>query len=323
MLGELRASHLELYSQELGPGSDIVVGETGLTLDYPVLDTQKRFRIAGVLPASPAARAGIPSGGYIQAIDGTPVAADADLYKLLAGTVGHRVKMTIADKPNGKGKEYALKPVDRTAIMDLVYDDWVNSRRRMVDSLSGGRLAYLHIQAMGDEDLEKFREQLVSIGEPKEGLVIDVRNNPGGYIAVYLLEILFKEPYLMRTFRDFPATTETKMRSKAVEKPMILLTNNYSGSNAEILAEGFRRLKLGKIVGEPTGSAVIGTGEYALIDGQRIRRPSWGAFTLDKEDTELQPRRPDIFVENLPDDFINGRDPQLVRAVTELLQELK
>lgn len=323
MLGELRASHLELYSQEPGPGGDIVVGETGLMLDYAVLDTQKKFRIQRVLPGSPAALAGIAAGGYIQTIDGAPVSADDDLYKLLAGTIGHRVRITIADKPGGKEKEYDLKPVGRTAIMDLVYDDWVNARRHMVDSLSGGRLAYLHIRDMGGESLELFRQQLVAIGEPKQGLVIDVRNNPGGSVAVHLLEILYKEPYLMRTFRDFPPTTETKMRSKAAEKPMILLTNNYSGSNAEIFAEGFRRLKLGKIVGEPTGSSVIGTGAYTLIDGQVIRRPSWGAFTMDKEDTELLPRRPDIFVENLPDDFINGRDPQLVRAVAELMQELK
>jgi tricorn protease len=112
------------------------------------------------------------------------------------------------------------------------------------------------------------------------------------------------------------------MRSKAVEKPMALLINNYSGSNAEIFAEGFRKLGLGKIVGEPTAGGVIGTARFTLIDGTRIRRPSWGAYTTEMEDTDLHPRQPDILVENLPDDFINGRDPQLIRAVQELLQEL-
>jgi C-terminal processing protease CtpA/Prc len=112
------------------------------------------------------------------------------------------------------------------------------------------------------------------------------------------------------------------MRSEALEKPMTLLINNYSASNSEIFAEGFRRLKMGKIIGEPTAGAVIGTSSYTLIDGTRIRRPSWGAFTIDMEDTDLKPRYPDIFVENLPDDFINGRDPQLVRAVEELMKEL-
>jgi tricorn protease len=126
----------------------------------------------------------------------------------------------------------------------------------------------------------------------------------------------------MRTFRGQPPTSENKMRAKAFEKPMALLINNSSGSNAEIFAEGFRRLKLGPIVGTPTSGAVIGTSSYYLIDGTRIRRPSWGAFTADMEDTDLHRRQPDILVENLPDDYINGRDKQLARAIAELLGDL-
>jgi tricorn protease len=103
---------------------------------------------------------------------------------------------------------------------------------------------------------------------------------------------------------------------------MTLLINNYSASNSEIFAEGFRKLGLGKIIGEPTAGAVIGTSSYQLIDGTGMRRPSWGAYSAEMEDTEIYPRRPDIFVENLPDDFMNGKDPQLVRAVDELLKEL-
>jgi tricorn protease len=192
----------------------------------------------------------------------------------------------------------------------------------MVDSLSDGRLAYIHIPAMNRSRLQKFKEELVSIAEGKDGLIIDVRNNGGGNIAVHLLGILVKTPYFLRNFRDFPVTSENKMRSKALEKPMTLLINSYSASNSEIFAEGFRRLELGKIIGERTAGAVIGTSSYTLIDGTRIRRPSWGAFTLDMEDTDLEPRYPDITVEASPDDYINGRDPQLVRAVQELLTEL-
>jgi tricorn protease len=98
--------------------------------------------------------------------------------------------------------------------------------------------------------------------------------------------------------------------------------NDYSASNSEIFAEGFKTLGLGKIIGTQTAGAVIGTSSYYLIDGTRIRRPSTGSFTLDMEDTDIYPRQPDIFVENLPDDYINGRDPQLKRAVEELLKEL-
>lgn len=322
LMGELRASHLNIYSSQPGPDENITTGETGIILDYHELNRSGHYRIGYVIPESPADLAGIKAGQYMIAIDATPLSRDTNIFTLLAGQIDHRLILTIADRPDGKTREVALKPISSETLGGLAYNDWVESRRHIVDSLSGGRLAYIHIPAMSHSRLEKFIEELVSIAEPKDGLVIDVRNNGGGNIAVHLLGILVKTPYFLRNFRDFPVTTENKMRSDALEKPMTLLINNYSASNSEIFAEGFRKLKLGKIIGEPTAGAVIGTGSYTLIDGTRIRRPSWGAFTTEMEDTDLKPRYPDIMVENLPDDFINGRDPQLVRAVQELMKEL-
>jgi len=322
MMGELRASHLNIYSREPGPDANVKTGETGIVLDYKILDREGDYRIDDVIPESPADRAGIEAGQYLLAVDGKRLNADDNIYKLLAGSIDHRLILTIADRPGRKGEEIAVKPISSSELGSLAYRDWVETRRDMVDSLSSGRLAYIHIPAMSSSRLEKFKEELVSIAEPKEGLVIDVRNNGGGNIAVHLLEILVKTPYFLRNFRDFPVTSENKMRSKALEKPMTLLINSYSASNSEIFAEGFRKLELGKIVGEPTAGAVIGTSSYTLIDGTRIRRPSWGAFTIEMEDTDLKRRYPDIMVENLPDDFIEGRDPQLVRAVKELMKEL-
>jgi tricorn protease len=323
LMGELRASHLDVYSREPGPDATVVTGETGITLDFPELDRNGNFRVAQVIPESPAALAGITPGSYITALNRVPLTPRTDFFAPLAGTIGHRLTMTIGDKPGQKGRDVYLKPISNDSLSTLVYRDWVAGRRRMVDSLSQGRLAYIHIPAMSGGQLERFKEQLVSIAESKDGLVIDVRNNSGGSIAVHLLGILERTPYFLRRFRDFPLTSENKMRSKALEKPMTLLINGYSVSNAEIFAEGFRRLKLGKIIGEPTAGGVIGTGSYSLIDGTTIRRPSWGAYTLDMEDTDLAPRHPDIVVENLPDDFINGRDPQLVRAIQELMKQLR
>ncbi len=323
MMGELRASHLYIYSREARADKNITTGYTGISFDQKLLDREGVFRIAEVLPKSPADLAGITAGKYVVAINGQPLAMENNYNSLLAGTIDHRLIVAVADRPGGTGDEYALKPISYSAARSLMYDDWVNTRRAMVDSLSGGRLAYIHIPAMNQPSLEKFKEELVSVAEKKDGLIIDVRNNGGGSIAVHLLGILVKTPYFLRNFRDFPVTSENKMRSKSLEKPMALLINGNSASNSEIFAEGFRRLKLGKIIGEPTAGAVIGTGSYTLIDGTRIRRPSWGAFTIDMKDTDLEPRRPDIKVENLPDDFINGRDPQLVRAVAEMLPELQ
>lgn len=322
MMGELRASHLYIYSKEPAPDKEIVTGETGIDLDYAVLDREGLFRTGNITSNSPADIAGIRTGQFIRHINGTPLSRNVNINELLAGTKGHRLIITVSDKANGESTDIELKPVSRSVRSDLVYLDWVAERRHIVDSLSNGRLAYIHIQNMDRKNLERFQQELVSIAEQKEGLIIDVRDNGGGYVAVHLLGILVKTPYILRNFRGLPATSENKMRSKAYEKPMALLINNYSGSNSEIFCEGFRKLKLGKIIGEPTSGGVIGTSSYTLIDGTRIRRPSWGSYTIEMEDTDLRPRHPDIFVENLPDDFLNGRDPQLARAIEELLKEL-
>jgi len=323
LMGELRASHLDVYSKLPGPDKNVATGRTGISLDYAMLDTDDVFKIDAVLPESPAYMAGIKPGQYIKSIDGQAVSSNINIFRSLAGTEDQRLSLVVSDRPDGQGSEVFLKPVASSHIRDLVYADWVTSRRKAVDSLSGGKLGYLHIRAMSKKCLDIFEQELVSIAEPKDGLVIDVRNNFGGNIAVHLLGILVKTPYLLRDFRGFPTTSENKMRSKAFEKPMTLLINNYSASNSEIFAEGFRELGLGKIVGVRTAGAVIGTSSFSLIDGTGIRRPSWGAYTTEMEDTDVFPRQPDILVENLPDDYINGRDPQLVRAVEELMKELE
>ena len=323
MMGELRASHLDIYSREPGPDANVTTGETGISIDYRQYDRTGNFVIDYVVPESPADLAGIKAGQIIFAVNDQPLTRETNINRLMSGIIDHRLILNVSDRPGKKGEDVVLKPISGDALGSLAYNDWVEGRRHLVDSLSGGRLAYIHIPAMSGSRLEKFKEELVSIAESKDGLVIDVRNNGGGNIAVHLLGILVKTPYFLRNFRDFPVTSENKMRSDALEKPMTLLINNYSASNSEIFAEGFRKLKLGKIVGEPTAGAVIGTGSYTLIDGTRIRRPSWGAYTTEMEDTDLKRRDPDILVENLPDDFINGRDPQLVRAVEELMKELK
>ncbi|MBN2227457.1 MAG: PD40 domain-containing protein [candidate division Zixibacteria bacterium] len=323
LMGELRASHLDVYVNYSRPNARINTGKLGIELNYHELDRRGVYEIVEVYADSPADRAGIKPGQYIKTIDGVTLSRNVNINSLLAGTIDHRLSVGIAEQVNGAPNEVFVKPISWSGALDLWYKDWVRERRRLVDSLSNGRLAYIHVPAMSQDKLQTFIEELVAVAEDKEGLILDVRDNGGGNIAVHLLGMLERVPYVLRNFRGFPVTSENKMRSKALEKPMTLLINEYAASNSEILAEGFRQLGLGKIIGTPTAGGVIGTASYALIDGTNIRRPSWGAYTLDMEDTDLYPRRPDIYVDNTLDDFINGRDPQLVRAVKELLPELQ
>ena len=324
MMGEIESSHIYIYPSSSGVNDQIESPFYGFLLDHDELEQNGNYRIAKVFPNTPAALAepALMPGDYIIAINGQKLTASGNIYKIIAGLIGHKAVFSVAKKPDGKTIDIAVKGATYGEYIQHVYDNWVETRRALVDSLSGGRLAYMHIQRMYPDALQKFKMEIMNEMEGKEGAVIDVRHNGGGNIAVHLLGILIKEPYIYRTFADFPQTSENQYRSKALEKPSILLINNGSGSNSEIFAEGFRKLGLGKIVGTRTAGGVIGTASYNLIDGTRIRRPSWGCYSTDQENLELIPRYPDITVELNLKDEVEGRDPQLERAVKELLQEL-
>ncbi|MFH1279743.1 MAG: S41 family peptidase [Candidatus Eisenbacteria bacterium] len=323
MIGELSASHLDIWDPKARVPRE--TGYLGVELDYP-LTARGVFRVRSVLPEGPATleESKIETGEYILSVDGETLGTDVNFDRLLEGKIGKRVELTVAEDEGGKnGRTVRIKPVSRGEYVGLVEDGWERERRRLVDEWSGGRLAYLWIRGMGGGDLERFRRELVNIAEEKEGAVIDVRYNGGGWISVHLLGILDREPFLLRNFRGEPFTREAKMRSYAYGKPTALLIHNHSYSNAEIFAEGWRKLGLGPIVGTPTAGSVIGTGGWTLIDGTVFRKPSWGAFTLEGENLENNGRKPDYEVHNEYNDWIEGRDPQLKKAVDLLMVDLE
>ena len=193
--------------------------------------------------------------------------------------------------------------------------------RRRVDKLSGGRVGYLHIQAMDQPSLAKFKKELAEFRH-KEGLVIDEPWNGGGNIEQELLAILVQRPYEVWQ----PRGIEPNERPfSGYFGPKVVLQNWRMPSNAEMFPAGFRALGLGKVVGTPTMGAVIGTGSYSLIDGSTIRTPGVGVFLADTARTNMENHavQPDIYVENSPEDNLAGRDRQLEVAVAEVMKDLK
>jgi tricorn protease len=155
----------------------------------------------------------------------------------------------------------------------------------------------------------------------REGLVLDVRFNGGGRIHDELLGLLTRKVHVFETPRGGLKMTQP---FGAFDRQMILLINGFSFSDAEIFPNGFRANGLGKLVGVPTGGGVIGTGDVTLLDGlTRFRVPRTGWQTLDGRNLENWGVPPDIHVELTPADYLAGRDPQLERAVRELLKQLK
>ena len=186
--------------------------------------------------------------------------------------------------------------------------------------MSNGRIGYLHIQAMNQPSLRKFEKEIRENRE-KEALIIDQRWNGGGNIEQELLAILVQREYQIWQ----PRGTEATGRPFAgYFGPKVVLQNWRSASNAEMFPAGFRALGLGKVIGTPTMGAVIGTGSYSLIDGSTVRTPGVGVFLADKNRTNMENYgvKPDILVENTPEDNLAGRDRQLETGVQELMKEI-
>jgi tricorn protease len=206
------------------------------------------------------------------------------------------------------------------AFNQLRYERWVKQRTELTKKLSNGRIGYLHIQAMNGPSLRKFEKDLRE-NRDKEGLVIDQRWNGGGNIDQELLGILVQRQYQVWQ----PRGTEANTRPAAgFFGPKVVLQNWRSASNAEMFPAGFRALGLGKVIGTPTMGAVIGTGSYTLIDGSTIRTPGVGVYLADQKRTNMENYgvRPDVLVENTPEDNLTDRDRQLETAVQELVKQI-
>jgi len=322
MIGELNASHTGAAPPPSGrePGS-VSTGHLGLELSP---DSSGRYRVSHVYEDGPADKdwVRVAAGDYLIAIDGKPVRSGEDYWPLLNHRLNKKVSVTFNNKPSEEGAwRTRIEPTTMANYGQLRYERWVKGRREMVDKLSGGRIGYLHIQAMNAPSLRRFEKELREFRN-KEAMVIDQRWNGGGNIEQELLAILVQRQYQVWQPRGTEPTTRPL---NGFFGPKVVLQNWRSGSNAEMFPAGFRALGLGKVIGTPTAGAVIGTGSYSLIDGSTVRTPATGVYLFDRTQTNLENYgvKPDILVENTPEDNLAGRDRQLETAVQELLKELK
>jgi tricorn protease len=250
------------------------------------------------------------------------VRAGDNYWELLNNRLNRKSEVTFNNKPGEEGAwQTRIETISTNAYSQLRYERWVKERRKKVDELSGGRVGYLHIQAMNPPSLRKFEKEIREFRN-KEALVIDQRWNGGGNIEQELLAILVQRQYQIWQ----PRGTEATGRPFAgFFGPKIVLQNWRSASNAEMFPAGFRALGLGKVIGTPTAGAVIGTGSYSLIDGSTVRTPGVGVFLADPKRTNMENYgvQPDMLVDNLPEDNLAGRDRQLEAAVAELMKQLQ
>lgn len=323
MIGELDASHSGIRAPR-GEASS-TTGRLGLRFDRAEYERGGRLRIADVVPLGPAALSGeISPGDYLLAVDGDAVDARTNLDALLDHRIGRRVELSVASGADGKGRRtVAVRPVDASTAKGLLYREWVESRRAYVAKASGGRLGYVHMFDMSAGSLEQLYLDLDVENRSHEGVVVDVRNNNGGFVNAYALDVLGRRPYLTMTTRGrLPASARTQLGQRSLELPTVLVTNQHSLSDAEDFTEGYRAMGLGKVVGEPTAGWIVYTSNVALIDGSTVRLPSTRITTSDGAPMEMHPRPVDVSVVRPIGESYTTHDSQLDAAIATLLEQI-
>jgi C-terminal processing protease CtpA/Prc len=321
MIGDLNASHLGVS----GPGGGAqVVGQLGLRFDRRTFETRGQLLVSEVVMLGPAAVSGqIQVGNYLRSVAGRPAAAGFDLDEALAHLVDRRVVLTVSASPDGGTREVALKPVDQGTEKALLYRQWVDDNREYVLTASGGRLGYVHMLSMGAAALDQLKVDLDAENHDRDGVIIDLRNNNGGFVNAYALDVFARQPYLKMSLRGLPESpARTVLGQRALESATVLLVNQHSLSDAEDFTEGYRALKLGPIVGEPTAGWIIYTWNRRLVDGSTLRLPRMRVRAADGSDMEMQPRPVDVEAFRPLGEDAAGRDSQLDRAIRVLLTRL-
>jgi Tol biopolymer transport system component len=322
MVGELNASHLGVQGNSGFTATPI--GKLGLRFDRSEYEANGRLKITEIIALSPVdITRSVRVGEYLISVDGVQINARTNLDELLENKVGKRVELEISANADGSNKrEVIVKPVGTGAEKNLLYRQWVEANRAYVERVSGGKLGYVHLPDMGGGSLAQLYVDLDVQNQNKEGVVIDIRNNNGGFINPYVIDVLARRGYLnMKERGGWTVPARTALGQRALERPTILVTNQHSLSDAEDFTEGYRALKLGKVVGEPTAGWIIFTWNVTTFDGTTVRLPRQLVTGGDGKDMELNPRPVDVQVTRPIGESLNGKDSQLDAAVRELLSQ--
>jgi tricorn protease len=327
LIGQLYAEVSTSHSYVFGgdPGKQVPRLPVGL-LGAELARDGDSYRVVRILRGDPADRvrspldepgADVDQGDHILAVAGRPVADAPNLHALLAGLAGKQVLLTVADDRRGKNQRDVLV-TPRRSDEPLRYSDWVRRNREYVHEKTDGKIGYIHVPDMGANGLVQFNKWFYPQLD-KEGLVVDVRWNGGGFISQMLVERL-RRPLLaydrMRTgaMSTYPA--------RVLNGPFVVLTNQMAGSDGDIFPQAIQLEGLAPVIGKRSWGGVVGiTGVRPLQDGGLVTQPVIAWWDQQKGwGVENHGVDPDIEVENLPQDLARGIDAQLDRGIAEVLK---
>ncbi|HET6374306.1 MAG TPA: S41 family peptidase [Candidatus Polarisedimenticolia bacterium] len=331
MIAELNAGHLYVGGGDVPEFKQIPQALLGA--DFELDAGAGRYRIARILEGqnwnekrrSPLTEPGpkVSSGAYLLAVDGVDLKPPMTPDELLENKAGRTVTLLVNDRPSAKtedgAREVTVKPLSDEE--DLRYYDRIEANRKKVEAATGGRVAYLHIPDMGGDGLNEFVRQFYPQIR-KEGLIVDVRNNGGGFVSEMILERLRRVLAGMGTSRNAGDSTYP---AQVFYGPMVCLINHYSASDGDIFPYYFKKYGLGPLIGTRTWGGVVGIrGGRPLIDGGYITQPEFGNFDLESHySIEGHGVDPDIEVDNRDNLVVKGADPQLEKGIAVVMEEIR
>ena len=323
MLGELNGSHLgfTLHSST-APATTWREETAHLGLRFDASFAGPGWKVRDVLAHGPAShkRSAIQPGEIVLRVDGRDVQPDTDASEVLNGQPERDITLRVKSAA-GAERDVTLRPIPWLTARRLLYEQWIRDNRSAVEKASDGALGYLHISAMSEESFHRFQEELFDAGDGKDGLVIDVRENGGGSTADHLLTALTQPRHAITVPRGgTPGYPQDRIVYAVWNKPIVVLCNQNSFSNAEIFSHAIKTLKRGQLVGVPTAGGVISTGSARVMDVGSLRLPSRGWHLIgDGLDMELNGAAPDHVLWPAPGELPAGTDRQLEKAI-EVLQ---
>ena len=325
MLGELNASHLGyrgLSDESPTLSKRHQTGHLGAYFDQNYKGPGLKVHESVVGGPAAALKSRLLPGDVILTINETAVDPSSDITRVLNGTVGRETYLGV--QRNDSEVEVVIIPIDYSAFRSLLYERWVSANQDRVARKSDGKLGYLHIRAMNMTSFHRFERELFEVADGKEGIVIDVRENGGGFTTDHLLTILTQPRHaITRPRGGGEGYPQDRSIYATWDKPIVVLCNQNSHSNAEIFSHAIRHLGRGKVIGVPTSGSVISTGSRAVMDAGTIRIPFRGWYLLsDGQDMELNGAIPHHIVWPLPGQIVSGVDIQLSKAISVLRREV-
>ncbi len=303
------------------------VGGGLLGADFSVENNRYRLKkIYGGLNWSPDLRSpltepglNVKEGEYILAIDGKDVTADRNIHSFLENTDGKLIELTVGPNPVYAGSR-VIKVVPVGNESSLRNRDWVEGNLRKVTEATDGRVAYVYVPNTSNQGHEYFKRYFFPQAD-RQAIIIDERFNGGGLIADYYIDLLQRP---LQSYWNMRYGKDLKTPSASIQGPKVMIIDETAGSGGDMLPWMFRKFKVGTLVGKRTWGGLVGTlGFPELMDGGMVTAPNLAIWTDEGFIVENVGVAPDIEVEQWPADVIEGRDPQLEKAIEVALRELE